>query len=169
MVLEQLANPIETPSPNGKDLREQAEAMAARLLAVSRQVFTLNNNPAAELPLAQLRVCASLLGGPRPMSALSRELGVSLSAMTQIADRLERTNLVKRVAQGIDRRVRCLQLTGRGKKLMRVGEDARLQRVSAVLENISPENRSEILASLDMLIHAAAAIKEKIPLVEEAE
>ena len=45
---------------------------------------------AAELPLAQLRVCGVLCDGPRPMSAVSRELGVSLSAMTQIADRLER-------------------------------------------------------------------------------
>ena len=50
------------------------------------------------------------------MSALSREFGVSLSAMTRIADRLERARLVKRVAEGGDRRIRHLQLTPRGEK-----------------------------------------------------
>ena len=86
------------------------------------------------MPLAQLRVCGILYDGPRPMSALSRELGVSLSAMTQIADRLERARLVNRVAEGADRRIRCLQLTERGQKLMRSREDARNRRVLAVLE-----------------------------------
>ena len=45
------------------------------------------------------------------MSSLGRELGVSLSAITQIADRLERAGLVTRVAKGGDRRVRRLELT----------------------------------------------------------
>jgi len=57
------------------------------------------NDPAVELPLAQLKVCSLLYGGPLSMSAWA-ELGVSLSAMTQIADRLERARLVKRVNQG---------------------------------------------------------------------
>ena len=55
-----------------------------------RQLFSADDHLAAELPLAQLRVCGMLYDGPHPMSVLSRELGVSLSAMTQIADRLER-------------------------------------------------------------------------------
>ena len=62
------------------------------------------------------------------MSALSRELGVSLSALTQIADRLERARLVKRTAAEDDRRVRCLQLTARGEKMMRSCREARVAR-----------------------------------------
>ena len=62
------------------------------------------------------------------MSVLSRELGVSLSAMTQIADRLERARLVKRQFEGTDRRVRSLQLTSRGQKIMQAREEARVQR-----------------------------------------
>ena len=93
----------------------------------------------AELPLAQLRVCGILHRGPRPMSALGRDLGVSLSAMTQIADRLERASLVKRVAEGNDRRVRCLRLTPRGESIMQRREDARAEHASAALARLSGE------------------------------
>ena len=78
---------------------EEANKIASLLPALMRQLFTLDDDLAVDLPLAQLRVCASLQDGPLPMSALSRELGVTLSAMTQIADRLERANLVSRVAE----------------------------------------------------------------------
>ena len=49
-----------------------------------------------ELPLGQAPPLRGDREGPRAMSALSRELGVSFSALTQIADRLERVRLVKR-------------------------------------------------------------------------
>ena len=48
-------------------------------------------DPADDLPLAQLRVCSLLVGGDRSISCLSRELGITMSATTQLADRLERT------------------------------------------------------------------------------
>jgi DNA-binding MarR family transcriptional regulator len=93
------------------------------------------------------------------MSALSRELGVSLSALTQIADRLERARLVKRVAFGCDRRVRHLQLTERGENLMRVREVARTQRVLAALEHLSPEAREEVTAAMQALLNACRAVE----------
>jgi len=76
--------------PASAALVEQARAITACLPAVMRQLFTFEDDPIEELPLAQLRICSLLYGEPRSMSALSRELGVSLSAITQVADRLER-------------------------------------------------------------------------------
>ena len=140
---------------------EEAVAIASLLPAIMRQLFTLDNDLAVDLPLAQLRVCVSLQDGPLPMSALSRELGVTLSAMTQIADRLERANLVSRVAEEKDRRVRCLQLTPRAEKIMRRHEESRIRSVSAVLNNMSPSARKEILAALETLMEASAAVKNE--------
>jgi DNA-binding MarR family transcriptional regulator len=136
---------------------EQARAIAALLPAVMRQLFAVGDSVASELPLAQLRVCSVLHQGPRAMSALSRELGMSLSALTQIADRLERSHMVDRVAEGPDRRVRYLRLTPRGESLMRQREEMRTRRVAAALEHLSPAARREILAALDTL--AAACVK----------
>jgi DNA-binding MarR family transcriptional regulator len=95
------------------------------------------------------------------MSSLSRELGVSLSAMTQVADRLERANLVQRVAAGTDRRIKRLQLTPRGEKIMRAREQSRIQRVRVALENASPKARKEILNGLEMFVDACGKVKRQ--------
>ena len=142
---------------------EQAQEIASLLVDLTRRIFLPDDDQVGELPVAQLRVCGILFAhrGPRPMSALSRELAVSLSAMTQIADRLERARLVRRVAEGSDRRVRCLQLTERGEKIMRHREDSRVRRVMAALEQLSPKARQEVAAALEILTSASAAASEQ--------
>ena len=70
----------ESNLPEADALAEQARAMISLLPAVMRSMFRLDDDLATELPLAQLRVCALLLEGPRPMSFLSRETGVTFPA-----------------------------------------------------------------------------------------
>src|SRR5436190_11096387 len=70
-------------------VHDQARELTSLFVSLTRQLFVLDDF-VAEMPLRQLRVCVLLYDEPRSMSVLSRELGVSLSAMTQIADRLER-------------------------------------------------------------------------------
>ena len=143
---------------------EQAKTIAALLPPLMRKLTGPDDDWSAKLPLAQLRVCGILYGGPRPMSALSRELGVSLSALTQIADRLESARLVHRVAYGNDRRVRHLELTEHGENLMRLRENARTQRVLAVLERLSPQARQEVTGAIHALMDACAATYgEEVP------
>jgi len=145
---------------NGRGVEEQAQAIVSLLPAVMRNFFPMDVDLATELPLAQLRVCSILKDGPRPMSMLGRELGVSLSAMTQIADRLERSRLVKRVSEDSDRRVRCLQLTPHGERLMHRRDEERLQSAQAVLEHLSPSARCTVLKNLEMLLRACFAAKD---------
>ena len=142
-----------------QDLLEIAEAVAGLMPRLARGLTSAEKDPADDLPLAQLRLCGILSEGPRPMSALSRALGVSLSALTQIADRLERARLVKRVAEGNDRRVRCLQLTARGEKMMRKRREARVLRTLAVLEHLSAPQREAVRASLEVLVNACSAVQ----------
>ncbi|HEY2761147.1 MAG TPA: MarR family winged helix-turn-helix transcriptional regulator [Pirellulales bacterium] len=122
-------------------------------LALTRRLMAIDDS-AADLPLRQLRVCMLLHESPRTMSWLSRELGVSLSAMTQIADRLERARLVKRHFEGGDRRVRSLQLTPRGLKIMRSREAARIDRAKRAIEQLPPDTRSNVLVTLETLRQA---------------
>jgi DNA-binding MarR family transcriptional regulator len=145
----------------GANTHEQAKTFVSLLIEVWRQVFLPDDGQVSELPVAQLRVCGTLFRGPRPMSALSRELGVSLSAMTQIADRLERAHLVQRVATGSDRRIKCLQLTPRGEKIMRIREDVRAQRAAAMLEHLPPTVREGALESLQRFAGACAEMKQR--------
>ena len=137
---------------------DQSRRFSSLFVSLARDLFG-GDDQVAELPLRQLRVCAILHGGPLSMSALSRELGVSLSAMTQIADRLERARMVRRSFEGTDRRVRCLQLTARGQRIMRLREDARTQRASQILRHLSAKEQAEVVKALEVLLHACSADK----------
>ncbi len=138
---------------------DEAKTVADLLMVLMRQLTAGLDDPVVNLPLAQLRVCGVLRHGPLPMSAIGRELRASLSAMTQIADRLERAHLVKRVPRGDDRRVRCLQLTERGVRMIRLHEKARLGQMSKVLGNLTPKERQEVTAALRTMIRASAPAK----------
>jgi DNA-binding MarR family transcriptional regulator len=142
---------------------DEAQQVADLLLEFLRGVRTSDNDPVAELPLAQLRLCSVLARGPRPMSEISREIGTSLSAVTQIADRLERAGLIKRMPRGDDRRVRCLQLTEQGEKMMRVHEEMRIGCISNVLDRLSGQERQMVLGALELLARASVAARDGEP------
>jgi DNA-binding MarR family transcriptional regulator len=144
-----------------KQMLGQAEAIAFLLPTIMRQIFSSADDPVCDLPLAQLRVCSILQNGPKPMSVLSRELGVSLSALTQIADRLESSNLVCRVAEENDRRIRCLQLTESGEELMRHRREFHVRRVLNAIRNIPASNREQIHAALKTLSESSVRMKKQ--------
>jgi DNA-binding MarR family transcriptional regulator len=112
----------------------------------------------SDLPLRQLHVCATLYGGPLSMSQLSRKLDVSMSAMTQIADRLERAGMVARQASDPDRRVRCLILTPRGRRALQAREKVRRERLAAAFETLDAAARRKLIAGLKLFQAACTTI-----------
>lgn len=136
------------------ELRYQARQLDATFKALARKVL-VDDDPASELPLRQFRVCAALFEGSRSMKELSQELGVSQSAITQIADRLETAGMVTRGAIGDDRRVRNLELTPRARQLLQRREERRIERVMDILRQILPEDRDAMMAALGVLKGAA--------------
>jgi DNA-binding MarR family transcriptional regulator len=139
--------------------RRQAVEFVGLLQALLRELTAGTNDPASDLPLAQLRVCRVLCDGRQSMSAVSRELGVSLSAVTQIADRLQRSKLIDRVADDGDRRIRCLRLTKRGQTLLQRHDEERIRRTSAMLGQLPPEARKRAATVMESLGCAAAAAR----------
>jgi DNA-binding MarR family transcriptional regulator len=127
------------------------------LMSVVRDLLYVEDRT-SDLPLRQLHVCATLYGGPLSMSQLSRKLGVSMSAMTQIADRLERAGMVTRQASDPDRRVRCLILTPRGRRALQAREKVRLERLAAAFETLDATSRRKLLAGLKLFQAACTTI-----------
>ena len=120
-----------------------------------RSLFGSDNDlVAAAAAWRSLKVCGNLKRRTAKHVRLSRELGVTLSAMTQIADRLEKARLVMREAEAGDRRVRRLSLTARAAKMMQKHRDARVQRMTEVLERVEPASREKLLAGLQALVAA---------------
>jgi DNA-binding MarR family transcriptional regulator len=148
------SRPKPSPPPIDAEVRDQAREVDATFRALARRVL-VDDDPASELPLRQFRVCAALFEGTRSMKELSQELGVSQSAITQIADRLEAAGMVTRGAVGDDRRVRNLELTPRARQLLRRREEGRIERVSDILQQISPSDRDAMMRALAVLKGAA--------------
>ena len=141
------------------DLYEQALQFESVLPVLLRKLFTLQpDHPASDVPVAQLRTCTILQSGPRTMTSLSDELGISLSAMTQIADRMERAGIVERVMIREDRRQRLLQLSERGTEMMRTRKQIRIRQAAMALENITDSERAELLRLLHVLLGAAISL-----------
>jgi len=136
------------------NIRENAKRLRTALFAIGRNLLSVDDST-LDLPFRQFRVCVALHGRTASMSAIGRELGLSLSSMTQIADRLERVGLVERVSEGTDRRVRYLKLTEKGERLMQSHADAQLRRISSCLKDLPNEQTEEVLASLAVLIRAS--------------
>ena len=90
------------------------------------------------------------------MTELSRELRVSQSAITQIADRLEAAKMAARGPVGKDRRVRSLKLTDRAQKMLRLREEGRIERMTNILKRMPADVRKAMLASLAALREAAS-------------
>ena len=145
------------------DIREQSKKVACLIGKVMRGISRIDvDDPAMYLPLAQLRVCGFLRRGPRTMSEISKELGISLSAITQLADRLERAGLAERVNESDDRRVKMLQLTGKGAEVMQGRREKRITRAQQALEHITPEQRETVVSALHIFVAACAEIAPDI-------
>lgn len=141
---------------SGSGLAQQAAQLEFLMPRLMRQLSRLDlQNPTTHLPQAQLRVCAILVDGSLTISVLAREIGISVSAATQLADRLESADLVERVAGTGDRRRKELRLTDHGRRLMRSRRQRRIGRAMELLAQLAPGQRKAVLRALEELLQAA--------------
>jgi len=145
------------------DLPEEMELQAKRLESMlpvlMARLFRLDpDHPLAEMPLAQLRICVYLQAGPQSMSTISEEFKTSVSAVTQMADRLERGGFVERVVGSDDRRQKILRLTEYGAQVMRSRREMRVGRLLETLQKLSPEMRTTLIEAIEAFREAAADV-----------
>lgn len=141
---------------NNETIRDQAVVMNALVSKVMRRLNKLDTgDPVIELPVAQMRVCFVLLEKPRTMGCLSRELGISLSAVTQLANRLEKANLVERHVEPGDLRVKLMRLSPRGEEIMRTRRERRIERLVKMLECIPAHDRDLTIQVFQKLFDAS--------------
>lgn len=140
-------------------ITEQAELLGNLLPDVIRRLFLVaQTSTSTDLPITQLRVCLLLQAERRTMSAISDEMGVTMSAVTQIADRLEQARMVERISKPEDRRVKLLQLTPFGQEVMQARVQSRVRRLTDVLNVLPPDVRVTLLKNLQLLLEACHTI-----------
>jgi len=83
--------------------------------------------------------------GPMKMTDLARELSVSLPAISGLVGRMCRMKLVKRLYPEKDRRVIRVEVTAKGKNLVKLITSQRQKMFENIFASLSERDRSEYL------------------------
>src|SRR5262245_12899591 len=90
------------------------------------------------------RVCRE---GPIRLTVLAAKEGVSQPSMTQLIQRLERQDLVARLADPDDGRAALIGVTEHGQALLNERKRMRRERLTALLATLTPEEESALWLS----------------------
>jgi len=91
---------------------------------------------------------------PSKISEICDHMMVSAAAASQMVDRLEKQNLVTRIPEPTDRRVRNVVLSEKGELFVRQSIEARRSWVKEVPSDLSEEQLEQISHALELLISA---------------
>ena len=155
-----------------KLLRSDAERVEALIPQAMRALYRQDPaDPLMDYSVPQLRLLRSLIAGPSTASSLGEDLGLSVSAITQMANRLEASGLVARTDDAVDRRIKHLSLTERGVELLAERRSRRIDQAQAVLARLTAEQRKRLIQALDTVVLAGGSQDGKQPhfLVAELE
>ena len=101
--------------------------------------------------------------GPSKISEICEHMMVSAAAASQMADRLEKVNLVQRIPEPGDRRVRNVVLTQQGESVVRQSIEARQSWVNEIPGKFSDDQMDQISDALELL---ASIYQEETPYKE---
>ena len=93
--------------------------------------------------------------GPIKISELCEHMMVSPGAASQLVDRLEKLEMVARIADPNDRRVRKVLVLDRGERFVQENFAFSQSWLSEIPSNISPEQEAQIIAVLSILIQSS--------------
>lgn len=102
-----------------------------------------------------------------PVSNIGTELGITTPAASQLVDRLVQTELLERVEDPDDRRVKNVNLSDAGRQLMYEAFEARLDWMKELAKVLSEQEQENVIQTLNVLIQAARQIEGNPELKKE--
>lgn len=136
-----------------KSSENQARHLEGLLPQIMRSLFRPDeSDPVNELPMAQLRLMRLLHNACLSGAEIAQELHISASAFSQLAHRLEEAGLIEYNVDAQDRRIKRYTLTEKGWEQMRNRQSKRIENAHQVLDRLSPQERDQIVASLELLL-----------------
>jgi|SRR5579883_193557 len=101
---------------------------------------------------ARMRLLGVLHRGPKIMSEVSEELGVTARNVTALVDALEEEGLVRRVPHATDRRATVIELTTAGARYGRqMAAGGPLEAIAELFRDLTPEEQKQFLALVTKL------------------
>ena len=94
------------------------------------------------------------------MSAISERFEVTPAAASQLVDKLVQSGLIQRVEDPNDRRAKLLNLTDKGRDLIRQGIEERYRWVEELAGKLTAEERAQISDALNIMTRAAQEVEQ---------
>ena len=98
--------------------------------------------------------------GPIKISELCEHMMVSLGAASQMVDRLEKLEMVERIADPEDRRIRKVLVLDKGRKFVQENFAFSQSWLSEIPANITPEQEAQITNTLSILMQSMNRINQ---------
>ncbi len=144
----------------GKDLERDAAALQ-RVLTDLLRVYQFRDRDAVccyDISTGQSHGLERLANrGPMTLNAFAASLFLEKSSASRLADGLERKGYIQRKPGVDDARYVLLELTRRGRTLHSRIERDLLEERALVLADLTPEERTLVIESIDRLFGAASA------------
>ena len=93
------------------------------------------------------------------ISEISNRFDITNAAASQLVDKLVQSGLIQREEDPQDRRAKLLNLTEKGKELIKQGTERRYRWVEDVAQKLSPEEREQVNAALNIMTHAVQELE----------
>ena len=128
--------------------------LASALVQTMHRLQDLHAETSRPLGLTpqQAHLLCVLITGPLGMTELSRILSIERSSLTSMVDRLERRDLVTRVANPTDRRACRIELTPAGKDLAHQCHDAVVDRIQHLTSDLPAPTRTTLTKALHSIL-----------------
>jgi len=118
-------------------------------------------SPPSGLSLTAAATLATLeRSGPRRLTSLAVQEGVTQPAMTQLIARLQDSGLVCRDADPADGRVVQVRLTDQGREMLARRRAVRAERLAAILARLGAEDQAALAAALPAIDALASAQRD---------
>jgi DNA-binding MarR family transcriptional regulator len=141
------------------DLLDQAVDLTVRFLSDRADL-------SASAAFAMNRVCRE---GPIRLTTLAAKEGVSQPSMTQLIQRLERLDLVARLADPDDGRAALIGITQHGQKLLDERKQTRRERLAALMGTLSEDEQCALLLAARVALPVLRLLVENADCPLEAE
>lgn len=117
-----------------------------------------------DLGLSDFVVLEMLLHkGPMKVNDIGRKVDLTSGSITTAVDRLQARGLVSRAVGREDSRSRIVELTAKGKTLIRAAFDAHVARMEKAAGGLSPKERKELVGLLKKLgLDAQAQLGDQV-------
>lgn len=112
------------------------------------------------LSMPQFSILAQLhFRGACGMSEVSERFEITPAAASQLVEKLVQSGLIRREEDPNDRRAKFLDLTDKGKDLLRRNMEERYRWVNQLVEKLTPEERAKVAEALDIMTQAAREVE----------